>query len=62
MMRSLTGALLILTGEQAFAHAHLINFPHQIYAQSILIPFALVSIVIGLIYLVLGYFLDHKPT
>ena len=61
-MRALTGAILILAGEQAFSHAYLIGFPHQIFAQQILIPFAGVSILVGLAMIVLGFFRDHKPT
>ena len=61
-MRSLTGAVLILAAEQAFSHAFLIGFPHQAYAQKILIPFAAAAGSIGLGYLLFGYFRDQKPS
>ena len=61
-MRSLTGAILILAAEQAFSHAFLIGFPHQVYAQTILIPFAAVASLTGLGYLLFGYFRDQKPS
>lgn len=53
---------LILAGEQAFSHAFLIGFPHQIFAQTILLPFAAVSILAGLGLLLLGFFRDQKPS
>ena len=61
-MRGLTGAILILAGEQAFSHAYLIGFPHQIFAQTILLPFAAIAIVVGLGLLLLGFFRDQKPS
>jgi len=61
-MRSLTGAILILAGEQAFSHAYLIGFPQQAYAQTILIPFAVVASLTGLGYLLWGFLRDQKPS
>ena len=55
-MRMLTGALLILAAEQAFAHAHLVNFPYDGLVRDVLIPGATVSAVVGLILLVWGLF------
>ena len=61
-MRTVTGSLLILAGEQAFSHAYLIGFPHQIYAQTILLPFAAVATLTGIGFLVLGWLSERKPT
>ncbi len=61
-MRAVTGAILILAGEQAFSHAFLIGFPHQSYAQSILLPLAAVTFITGTLFLVLGYRGDRKPS
>lgn len=61
-MRSLTGAMLLIAGEQAFAHSFLIGFPHQVYAQTILLPFAAVSVLTGLACLATGFFRDQKPS
>lgn len=61
-MRGLTGAILILAGEHAFSHAFLIGFPHQMFAQTILLPFAAVSILAGFGLLLLGFFRDRKPS
>jgi hypothetical protein len=59
-MEMVSGALLILAGEQAFSHAFLIGFPHQIYAQSILQPFAGIAVVTGIFLLVRGFFGTRK--
>lgn len=61
-MRTVTGALLILAGEQAFSHAHLIPFPHQIYAQTILIPFSLISTLVGIAFLLIGWLSERKQS
>ena len=61
-MRTVTGAILILSGEQAFSHAYLIGFPHQIYAQTVLLPFAAAAFLTGLGFLVIGIFSDRKPS
>ena len=61
-MRTITGAILILAAEQAFSHAHLIAFPHQIYAQTILIPCAAVVGFTGVVVLVWGFLTERKST
>jgi hypothetical protein len=61
-MRTVAGAILILAGEQAFSHAHLIPFPHQVYAQMILLPFAAVSTLTGIGFVILGWLSERKPT
>ncbi len=37
-MRMLTGAMLLVGAEQAFAHAHLVQFPNHIEARTVLMP------------------------
>ena len=61
-MRTVTGAILILAGEQAFSHAFLIGFPHQAYAQMILIPFAAVATLTGIGFLISACLSERKPT
>lgn len=61
-MRTLTGAILILTAEQAFAHAFLISFPHQVYARLILLPSAVVLVSAGLFVLVWGFLSERKSS
>ena len=58
--RALTGAVLILASEQAFSHALMIGFPHQVYAQTILFPAAATAAVIGVGFLLLGIARDSK--
>ena len=63
-MRMLTGAILILAAEQAFAHAHLVNFPYDGLVRDVLIPGATVSAIVGLILLIWGLFSEvpaHSP-
>jgi hypothetical protein len=61
-MRKITGAILILTAEQAFAHAHLVGFPHQIYVRGILLPCAAVLGAVGVMVLVWGLLSEWKST
>ena len=53
-MRMVTGALLILAAEQAFAHANLIGFPHSAFASEVLYPASVVLLVLGLGFLIWG--------
>ena len=57
-MRKLSGAVLILTAEQAFAHAHIITYPNQPFAKEALVPASLVLGVLGAALLVWGVFQD----
>ncbi len=59
-MRMLTGAILILAAEQAFAHSYLVGFPHQGYVSEVLIPTSLVLGAIGAGFLVWGTIKDQK--
>ncbi len=61
-MRALTGAVLILAGEQAFSHALLIGFPYQSFAQTILLPVAALCGLTGVILLAWGCVADRKVT
>ncbi len=53
-MRMLTGALLLLVAEQAYAHANLVQFPNQVDARAILLPAAVVFLALGSLLLVWG--------
>ena len=59
-MRMMTGALLLLASEQAFAHAHLIQFPHDVFAHEVLYPASLVLGVFGLGFLIWGVWTEGK--
>lgn len=53
-MKLASGAILLLAAEQAFAHAHLVQFPHHDVAAQVLIPAAVVLLAAGLLLLVWG--------
>lgn len=59
-MRTVTGAILLLTAEQAFAHAHLVGFPNVAFVRQILIPTSLVLALFGLAFLVWGVLTERK--
>lgn len=61
-MRTISGAILILTAELAFAHAHLIGFPHQVYARIILLPVSAALALVGVGVLVWGFLTDRKSS
>jgi hypothetical protein len=61
-MRMLTGAILLLTAEQAFAHAHLIGFPHELFAREILYPASLILGSCGGAALVWGLLTDRSSS
>ncbi len=53
-MRTVTGAILVAASEQAFSHAHLIGFPHGVFASQVLLPSSLALLAAGLVFLVWG--------
>jgi hypothetical protein len=59
-MRMLTGAILIVAAEQAFSHAHLIGFPHGVFASQVLLPTSLVLALAGLAFLIWGVATERK--
>jgi hypothetical protein len=59
-MRLVTGAILIAAAEQAFSHAHLIGFPHGVFASQVLLPASLVLALAGLSFLTWGIVTERK--
>ena len=59
-MKMLTGALLILAAEQAFSHAHLIGFPHELFVRDVLLPGSLVLAIFGVGFLIWGTVTERK--
>jgi len=53
-MKFLSGAVLLVGAEQAFAHAQLIQFPNQDAASSVLIPASFVMLVLGALFMIWG--------
>ena len=53
-MKMVSGALLLVAAEQAFAHSQLVQFPTQDEATRVLIPASVVFLAVGAILLVWG--------
>lgn len=53
-MKLLSGTILLLTAEQAFAHAQLAQFPNHEDAKAVLIPASVVFLALGSILLIWG--------
>lgn len=53
-MKLLTGAILLVGAEQAFAHSLLVQFPNQDSASRILVPASLVLLTLGTLFLFWG--------
>ena len=59
-MRMISGSVLILAAEQAFAHAHLIGFPHHVFAHEVLIPVSITLLLVGVGLLIWGVITERK--
>lgn len=53
-MKLLSGTILLLAAEQAFAHAQLIQFPNHDDASAVLIPASVVFLILGSILWIWG--------
>ena len=53
-MKLLSGTILLLAAEQAFAHAQLVQFPNHDDATAVLIPASVVFVILGSILLIWG--------
>ena len=59
-MKLLSGALLLLAAEQAYAHAKLLQFPNQDSAAQVLIPASVAFLVVGLVLCFWGLFSEMR--
>ncbi|HUY88949.1 MAG TPA: hypothetical protein VMV10_09465 [Pirellulales bacterium] len=59
-MRLVAGAILVLTAESAYAHAHLIGFPYQPAAREVLLPASIISMIVGAGFVVWGAISERK--
>jgi hypothetical protein len=59
-MKLLTGAILLVGAEQAFAHSLLVQFPNQDFASRILVPASLVMLTIGSLLMLWGLFSEVR--
>ncbi|MBC7966450.1 MAG: hypothetical protein H7Z17_11075 [Fuerstia sp.] len=53
-MKLLSGAILLVGAEQAYAHAELIQFPNEDAASAVLIPVSLIMLVLGTLFMIWG--------
>ena len=53
-MKLLSGAILLLAAEQAFAHAQLAQFPNHDDARAVLIPASVVFLALGSMLMIWG--------
>ncbi len=53
-MKLLSGTILLLAAEQAFAHAQLAQFPNHDDAKAVLIPASVVFLALGSILMIWG--------
>ncbi len=58
-MRMITGAILLLTAEQAFAHSQLVPFPNQVFASEVLYPASMILSVLGVAFVIWGAICDR---
>lgn len=62
-MRIVAGAILILAAEQAFANALLVRFPHDTFANQVLLPASCALLLLGAGFLVWGVLTEpRKPS
>ncbi len=62
-MRMVTGAILLLAAEQAFAHTQLVRFPNHQFTHDVLYPTSLVLACLGAAFLFWGALTDAgKPS
>ena len=62
-MKLVTGAILFLAAEQAYAHAHLVQFPNHDVASRVLVPGSLVLLVLAVLMFVWGLLTEARsPT
>ncbi len=61
-MKLLSGAVLLVGAEQAFAHALLVQFPNQDSASSVLVPASLVLLTLGSILMFWGLLTESRSS
>ena len=59
-MKMVTGAILILSGEQAFAHSQSVPFPNQVFANEVLYPASMILVGPGVCFLIWGCVTEAK--
>lgn len=61
-MKLVTGAVLLLAAEQAYAHAKLVQFPNHESAAAVLVPASLILSVLGLLMFTWGVVTEARAS
>ena len=61
-MKLVTGAVLLLAAEHAYAHAQLAQYPNHESASSVLIPASLILLVMGMLMLIWGLLSEARSS
>jgi hypothetical protein len=61
-MKLVSGAILFLASEQAYAHAHLVQFPNHDVASRVLLPGSLVLLVLAILMFVWGLLTEARSS
>lgn len=59
-MKIVSGTLLLLGAEQAYAHANLVQFPNQEAATRVLVPASVVFLALGALLLAWGLLTEAR--
>lgn len=59
-MKMVSGALLLVAAEQAYAHAKLVQFPNEDAAASVLMPASLVFLTLGTLLMIWGLLTESR--
>lgn len=59
-MKMVSGALLLLGAEMAYAHSQLVQFPNEDEAARVLIPASVVFVALGSILLIWGVLTESR--
>jgi len=61
-MKLVAGAVLLLSAEQAYSHAQLVQFPNHVTATQVLVPASLVYLTLGALMLLWGLFTEARSS
>lgn len=59
-MKMVSGALLLVAAEQAYAHSKLVQFPNEDAAASVLMPASLVFLTLGTLLIIWGLLTESR--
>lgn len=59
-MKMVSGALLLVGAEQAYAHSKLVQFPHQDAASQVLMPACIVLLSLGSLLMAWGLLTESR--